>query len=99
MADSGDLGSFAWPDRERSAEIERAADRAAERGLERLRERRRRPRALTPPKPAPHRGFLKPPAPAQQGPVAPDPWEAEFDELAEDLIAELRRDLGPADGR
>jgi len=29
---------------------------------------------------------------------APDPWETEFDELADALIDQLRRDLGPAGG-
>jgi hypothetical protein len=75
-------GSFAWPSRERSAQIERAAAEAAERGLARLRERQRRRR---PPAPAP------PP----DEPTVPQPWNKRYDRLADELVDDLRRDLGP----
>ena len=117
-------GSFAWPGRDRAAEIERAAALAAERGLERLRERQRRRRPPPPPvqpplpphavperpvappspDPSPEDGTpdtdepaAEDQSPAANGsrPTAPDPWGAEFDQLAEELIEDLRRDLGP----
>lgn len=64
--------SFRWPGRDRSNEIERAADRAAERGLERLRERQRRRRAPAPP-PEPWSGALEPDTPAPPWPGAREP--------------------------
>jgi len=117
--------SFAWPGRDRAAEIERAAALAAERGLERLRERQRRRRPPAPPvqPPPPPRAVperpVAPPSPERspeegtpdadepaaedQSPTAhgsrataPEPWSAEFDQLAEELIEDLRRDLGPS---
>jgi hypothetical protein len=95
-------GSFTWPGRARAAEVERAAALAAERGLERLRERqreRRRRAATAPPPNPPAPAEPEPAAEADPGePEAPDPWSAEFDRLAEELIDDLRRDLGP-DGR
>jgi hypothetical protein len=103
--------SFAWPDRDRSAEIERAADRAAELGLERLREQRRKRLESAPKAPPADLSFLAPSVPeeveaedpgdeAEEPPPlkSPELWEAEFDDLAEKLVADLRRDLGP-DGR
>lgn len=119
--------SFTWPGRNRSDEIERAADLAAERGLERLRERQRRRRApipseesawsvilqprTPPPAPAEPREETEAPVPdlweelesrggsaeVKARPVLPGHlWEAEFDALADELVNELRRDLGPA---
>jgi len=46
---------------------------------------------------------VAPPEPASKQTVehdrpAPDPWEKEFDDLADGLIDQLRRDLGPAGG-
>lgn len=90
-------GSFRWPGRDRSAEIGRAAELAAERGLERLRERQRRRRPPAPPPPPPPvvPRALPEEAPEPDEPTAPDIWSAEFDRLAEELIDDLRRDLGP----
>ena len=75
-------GSFAWPSRERSAQIERAAAEAAERGLARLRERQRRRRAPAPP-------------PLPDEPVVPQPWNKRYEHSADEAAEDLRRDLGP----
>lgn len=84
--------SFRWPSRQAAHASERAAAVAAERGLQRLRARsaREEPEPATEPPPAR-------PAPQRESPPpAPEPWEAEYDRLAEELVRGLRRDLGPA---
>lgn len=113
-------GSFAWPGRKRSAELELAANRAAEQGLKRLRDRRPVggpvPPPLTVPAPRPpngnggasHPGVVdeQEPRPAAAPPAkapgaetpTPDIWESDYNSLADELAAELRRDLGPSRG-
>ena len=98
------MASFRWPSRELSDRSERTAELAAQQGLARLRDRARklRSRPAPAPRPAPPRGpavQVSAETPEQGDPPARaeaprDPW-GELDTLTEDLVAELRRDLGP----
>jgi hypothetical protein len=100
------MSSFRWPPRQMSDRSEREAALAAQQGLERLRARGRKLREVPPPKPQKSTVLLVPqePAPAAPPPPTrrpapppdppPSPWD-ELDVLTEELVAELRRDLGP----
>lgn len=77
--------AFAWPSRADAARRASAASEIADAALTRL-------RATHAPSAAPEDSL---PTATSEAPRKPDPWSREFDELAERLIDDLRRDLGP----
>lgn len=74
--------AFAWPSRAEAEARASDAEVAADQALTRLRSR-----------PVERLVAAHEPAPV---PGSPQPWDREFDALAEQLIDELHRDLGPA---